>query len=67
MGIIESLLIMSYVLGIIFVWYIKRNIDVNALWWVLLIIWAFSPLIIPAGCVYCLIEYLDDKIMNRKG
>lgn len=66
MGIIESLLIMSYVLGLIFVWYIKRNIDVNALWWVLLIIWAFSPLIIPAGCVYCLIEYMADKIMNRK-
>lgn len=63
MGIIESLLIMSYVLGLVFVWYIKRNIDVDALWWVLLIIWAFSPLIIPAGCVYCLIEY---NIMDRK-
>lgn len=67
MGIIEGILIMSYVLGIMFVWYIKRNIDVNALWWVLLIIWAFSPLIIPAGCVYCLIAYIDDKIMDRKG
>lgn len=66
MGIIESLLIMSYVLGLVFVLYIKRSIDVNALWWVLLIIWAFSPLIIPAGCVYCLIEYMDGKIMNRK-
>ena len=67
MGIIESLLIMSYVLGIVFVWYIKRNVDVNASWYVLLIIWAFSPLVIPGGCVYCLIEYMDDKIMDRKG
>lgn len=66
MGIIESLLIMSYLLGIVFVWYIKRNIDVNASWFVLLIIWAFSPLIIPAGCVYCLITYIDDKVMDRK-
>lgn len=66
MGIIESLLIMSYLLGIVFVWYIKRNIDVNASWYVLFIIWAFSPLIIPAGCVYCLITYIDDKVMDRK-